>query len=181
MADVGIDTDLFVDYFKDQTAAGKLILAPELNRKFYLTKPQLDELLNKLKQETQVSKQGTTNNDLDEKNSQTSDQTDKLVNKADEPKTSEQEQAKKSEESTKIIYVVSKAKKEENTLKVVNESVGKNSSFATLTRSKSINRNESKKVSLPKAGAEDVSWISWLGLALTSLFSFLGLGIKKRN
>jgi 5'-nucleotidase len=181
VADVGIDTDLFVDYFKDQTAAGKLILAPELNRKFYLTKPQLDELLNKLKQETQVSKQGTTNNDLDEKNSQTSDQTDKLVNKADEPKTSEQEQAKKSEESTKIIYVVSKAKKEENTLKVVNEPVGKNSSFATLTRSKSINRNESKKVSLPKAGAEDVSWISWLGLALTSLFSFLGLGIKKRN
>lgn len=181
VTDVGIDTDLFVDYFKDQTAAGKLILAPELNRKFYLTKPQLDELLNKLKQETQVSKQGTTNNNLGEKNSQTSDKTDRLVNKSDETKTSEQEQAKKSEESTKIIYVFSKAKKEENTLKVVNAPVGKNSSLTTLTRSKSLNRNESNKASLPKAGAEDVSWISWLGLALTSLVSFFGLGIKKRK
>jgi 5'-nucleotidase len=46
---------------------------------------------------------------LDEKNSQTSDKTDKLVNKADETKTSEQEQAKKSEESTKIIYVILKS------------------------------------------------------------------------
>lgn len=33
VADVGIDTDLFVDYLKHQTEAGKLIAAPELDRK----------------------------------------------------------------------------------------------------------------------------------------------------
>lgn len=181
VADVGIDTDLFVDYFKDQTAAGKLILAPELNRKFYLTKPQFAELLNKLKQEAQASKQNTVNNKLDEKNSQPANKTDKLVNRVDETKVSEPERSKKTAAAAKVVYVIYKAKKDENTLKVVNESVGKSSSLAMFTRGKNFNRNESKKASLPKTGTENVSWISWLGLALTSLVSVFGLGIKKRK
>lgn len=115
------------------------------------------------------------------KNSQPANKTDKLVNRVDETKVSEPERSKKTAAVAKVVYVIYKAKKDENTLKVVNETVGKSSSSAIFTRSKNLNRNESKKASLPKTGAENVSWISWLGLALTSLVSVFGLGIKKRK
>lgn len=82
-----------------------------MNRKFYLTKPQLAELLNKLKQEAQASKQNTVNNKLDEKNSQPANKTDKLVNRVDETKVSEPERSKKQQRLQRLFYVIYKAKK----------------------------------------------------------------------
>ncbi|WP_276804988.1 bifunctional metallophosphatase/5'-nucleotidase [Lactobacillus hominis] len=45
VADVGVDTDLFVDYFKHQTAAGNLIKAPVLDRKEYVSVEKAAELI----------------------------------------------------------------------------------------------------------------------------------------
>ncbi|WP_297820356.1 bifunctional metallophosphatase/5'-nucleotidase [uncultured Lactobacillus sp.] len=45
VADVGVDTDLFVNYFEHQTAAGNLIKVPVLDRKEYVSPAKAAELI----------------------------------------------------------------------------------------------------------------------------------------
>lgn len=52
VADVGIDTNLFVSYIKNQTKAGKLITVPKLNRKFEVTQEDAKKLMDRAKELT---------------------------------------------------------------------------------------------------------------------------------
>lgn len=73
VADVGIDTDLFVNYFEHQTQAGNLIKAPVLDRKQYVSAEKAAELIAQAQKETTDQadqSQDNANNETQNSNSE---------------------------------------------------------------------------------------------------------------
>lgn len=98
VADLGIDTDLFVDYIKHQTEAGKLITAPTLDRKKEVTPEQAAQLIKEaqaeLSNESKSQQSTSTNNASTDSNDNSSVTSTVIKPKANQAQTNAKSEQK---------------------------------------------------------------------------------------